>query len=111
MKPYYDMWTSVDIWVGTHVFNVPGLGTAQFLPGSETVLEYFRWFTLLVLAGLTMLVWSLLDRQRTNYKELHDWTRIMVRYQLAMSLFAYGFMKVFPVQFQALGEFSRSGVL
>ncbi len=121
LKPYFDMWTAVDIWVGTHVFKVPGLGTAHFIPGSETVLEYFHWFTLLVLAGLTTLVWSLLDRRRTNYKELHDWTRILVRYQLAMSLFSYGFMKVFPVQFQTFyglarlmepfGEFSRSGVL
>ncbi|HKV92129.1 MAG TPA: DoxX family protein, partial [Candidatus Angelobacter sp.] len=68
----------------------------------------------------TTVVWSLLDRSRENYAELHKWFRLFVRFALAGTLIAYGFVKVIPTQMsyptltrlvQPFGTFSPMGVL
>jgi hypothetical protein len=61
-----------------------------------------------------------LDRRSADYRALHGWLRLLVRYTLAFNLFAYEFAKVFPLQFQPAnfsrlveqyGQFSPMGVL
>ena len=44
-------------------------------------------------------MWSLLDFRRTDYRRLHFYLRIYIRYALSFTLFGYGFAKVFPTQF------------
>jgi len=88
--------------------------------GGEDSLAYTRNLLLVGVALAASLLWSILDRRRTDYRELHGWLRILVRYTLALTLFSYGIQKVIPVQFQPasltrlmepFGEFSPSGVL
>jgi len=66
------------------------------------------------------LIWSILDRRRPDYRTLHGWLRLLVRYTLAFTLFGYGFAKIFPLQFsppgfarlvEPYGEFSPMGAL
>jgi uncharacterized membrane protein YphA (DoxX/SURF4 family) len=73
-----------------------------------------------VVALAATAVWSVANRRGPNYRTLHAWLRLLVRYTLACTLFAYGFAKVVPLQFQAprlakliepYGEFSPMGVL
>jgi hypothetical protein len=75
---------------------------------------------MVVLAAAATIVWSILDQKRANYRTFHAWLRIWVRYTLAMTMFGYGFAKVFPLQFsppslirllEPLNEFSPMGVL
>ena len=49
------------------------------------------------------LIWGALDRGRTNLRQLDRWFRIYLRLFLATVLFSYGWAKVLPVQFPALG--------
>jgi uncharacterized membrane protein YphA (DoxX/SURF4 family) len=74
----------------------------------------------LVIALVGTVVWSILDRRRTRYRELHSWVRLLVRYALALILVSYGFSKLFPQQYVPLsfarliepyGEFSPMGAL
>ena len=52
---------------------------------------------LLIATGIAI-VWSVIDRKRTNYTVLYYWFRVVLRYKLAIVIFFYGFIKVFPQQ-------------
>jgi uncharacterized membrane protein YphA (DoxX/SURF4 family) len=120
-KPYADFCHFIAQWVATHVFHITGRAATFFRTGSgDTTLQYILALLYLVVALVATLVWSILDRRRPNYRTLHDWLRLLVRYTLAFTLFGYGFAKVFPLQFQPpqlgklvepYGEFSPMGVL
>jgi uncharacterized membrane protein YphA (DoxX/SURF4 family) len=120
-KPYNDLWHAICPWVGSHWFHLSGRPITYFDTGSgDTTLSYIQNFLILLLAAAAALLWSLLDHQRPNYTRLESWLRLLVRYTLAFTLFAYGILKVFPLQFRApgfgkliehYGDFSPMGAL
>ena len=52
----------------------------------------------MTIAAVVCLVWSVLDRKRTNYERLAYWLRLTVRYYLATFLLSYGIIKLFGLQ-------------
>ena len=91
----------VIFWTGTHIFHVNARLTAFWGGNSGTADDMFAWvmaFCLLVIATAATVVWSLLDRSRENYAEVHKWFRLFLRFALAGQLLAYGFVKVFVLQ-------------
>jgi uncharacterized membrane protein YphA (DoxX/SURF4 family) len=99
---YAGAWRQLVPWVAIHVFHLSGSGTV-YSPNNgsgDSTLDYVHHFCYLAIAALAAVVWSILDRKRLNYREAHAWLRIWVRYALALTLFSYGFAKIFPVQFQ-----------
>jgi hypothetical protein len=86
----------------------------------DTTLDYIENLCMLVVAVVATLLWSLFDFKRKDYRRLHFYLRVYVRYALSFTLFGYGFAKVFPSQFifptlsrlvEPLGEFSPMGLL
>ena len=110
-------------WTGAHIFHVNASLTAFWGGNSATADDMFAWvtaFCLLVSATAATVIWSLLDRSRKNYAELHKWFRLFLRFALAGQLLAYGFVKVFLLQMsypsltrllQPFGTFSPMGML
>ena len=119
--PYAKLWHAIVPWVAIHVFGVTGRAATYFPTGSgDTTLDYILNLLFVVIAAAATLLWTVLDRPRRDYRALDGWLRLLVRYTLAFTLFAYGFAKVFPLQFQPArfgrliepyGEFSPMGVL
>jgi hypothetical protein len=111
----------VIFWTAAHIFHVNA--PLSFGSNSASGDGMFGWvmtFCLLVIATAATVVWSLLDRSRENYAELHKWFRLFVRFALAGRMIAYGFAKVFVVQMrypsltrlvQPFGTLSPYGVL
>ena len=56
---------------------------------------------MLIVAVVATVLWSVFDRRRENYVELHKWFRLFVRFALASAMFEYGMTKVIPTQFPA----------
>jgi uncharacterized membrane protein YphA (DoxX/SURF4 family) len=118
---YGGLWHKLVPWVAIHVFHLGGKATTYFLTGSgDTTLDYIENLLFVVFALVATVVWSLADRKRKDYRTLHGWLRLAVRYTLAFTMFTYGFAKVFPLQFrppgfqkllEPYGEFSPMGVL
>jgi hypothetical protein len=110
-------------WIAAHIFHVNAPLSVFFEGNSGTSDDMFGWvmtFCLLVIATAATVVWSLLDRSRENYAELHKWFRIFVRFALAGTMIGYGFVKVIPTQMsypsltrllQPFGTLSPMGVL
>jgi uncharacterized membrane protein YphA (DoxX/SURF4 family) len=110
-------------WTAAHIFHVNAPLSAFWGSNSASADCMFGWvtaFCLLVIATAATVVWSLLDRSRENYAELHKWFRLVVRIALAGQMIAYGTAKVIPVQMpypsltrllQPVGTLSPMGVL
>jgi uncharacterized membrane protein YphA (DoxX/SURF4 family) len=73
-----------------------------------------------VTALVACLLWTVIDRKRTSYQTLAVLFDTTLRFYLAATLFTYGFIKVFPLQFpapgadrlaQSYGESSPMGLL
>src|SRR5258706_2329521 len=121
-QPYVKMWRAFVPWVATHVFRLSGPATVYPpVNGSgDSTLDYVQNFCFLVIALIAALAWSVLDRNRPNYQRMNYWVRLWVRYSLAVTMFSYGFAKVFPLQFrppflarliEPYGESSPMGIL
>ncbi|MFZ1009739.1 MAG: hypothetical protein WAN65_23070, partial [Candidatus Sulfotelmatobacter sp.] len=109
-------------WTAAHIFHV-NAPLCAFGGNSGSADCMFGWvtaFCLLMIATAATVVWSLLDRSRENYAELHKWFRLFVRFALAGTMIGYGLVKIIPVQMpypplsrllQPFGTFSPMGVL
>ena len=122
LRPVYqDVWRAICPWIAIHIFHLSGKATTYVPTGSaDTTLAYIQNLCYLALAGIVTIVWSVVDRKRTNYTALHDWLRVLVRYTLAVAMFTYGIGKILPLQFGSIGigtliepygQFSPMGVL
>jgi hypothetical protein len=64
------------------------------------------YFTIAVVAVVGGIIWSALDRKRTNYQTLYYWLTAFVRYYLAFTLFIFALEKFFKMQFPDLGFYT-----
>lgn len=83
-------------WVGDHVFNTE---TPLETNGSgDQAAIWVLVFMMLVVALVSTVVWSLLDRRRLEYATLWRWFLVFIRLCLAGQMFWYGFTKAIPSQ-------------
>ena len=111
-------WESLVKWVGREGF---GVNITVMPAGSgDTTFNYVELACWVFIAAMVTLVWSLLDRKRAGYDELHGWLRSAVRAYLGLAMLAYGINKLVPIQFgslrlaemlQPIGEQSPMGLL
>ena len=114
-------WHALTPSVAIHIFHLRGAVTQYHPTGSgDTTLDYTLVFCFATIAAIAALIWSFLDRRRPDYRILYAWLRLLVRFTLAFTLLAYGFAKVYPLQFRSLslstltenyGESSPMGLL
>jgi uncharacterized membrane protein YphA (DoxX/SURF4 family) len=93
----------LSIWVGRHVFHLSGDAALPHVTGSgDTALAWIGCLVALVVALVVCAVWSAVSEiraRRTEYRTLYAWLRLGLRFLLASTLLAYGFSKVFDLQF------------
>jgi hypothetical protein len=116
--PYYELWNRAIPWIGKQLFH---LKITDFPNGSgDTTFNYVQIFVFAAIASAAALVWSVLDRRRTQYTRLYGWLRIYVRFSLATAMISYGAVKVIKSQFpsptldrlvQPIGDLSPMGLL
>jgi hypothetical protein len=77
-------------------------------------------FSLAVLTAAVTLVWTVLDRRRTEYTRLHTWFLVFIRLCLGGQMLFYGMAKLIPTQMpepplsallQRFGELSPASLL
>jgi hypothetical protein len=90
----------ITTWCATHLFSVtsPLVYTGN---SGDTTFYWVQTFWLLAVSVLVVVVWSDVDRRRTEYVALHKWFRLFVRLALAAQMFDYGMAKIIPTQFPA----------
>ena len=64
----------------------------------DTSWAWTQLWLYLSLAAVGCVVWSVLDRKRTQYERLAFWLRMVVRYYIAAAALSYGIIKLFLLQ-------------
>src|SRR5215203_675393 len=117
-KPYQDLWDWLVPWVGKHLL---GLSIRIRTSGSgDKIYNYVQLLCFLIIAVAVTVVWTALDRKRTEYTRLYEGLRTYIRFALAAAMLLYGAYKVIPSQFakpfpgqliEPFGESSPMGLL
>lgn len=98
--PGYDkMWYAAVPWIAKHILGMSKTITIFPNGSGDTTFNYVQLLVFAVIAAVATIIWTALDRKRAEYRTLHEWLRIYVRYALAFTMLAYGMDKVVKLQF------------
>jgi uncharacterized membrane protein YphA (DoxX/SURF4 family) len=87
-------------WVGRQVFGVD----AALHPDSGSGDQAAIWvlvFSILVVALVAAVVWTVVDRRRSDYTRLSPWFLVFLRLCVGGQMLFYGFAKLIPTQMPA----------
>ncbi|CAN5616642.1 hypothetical protein BH10BAC2_BH10BAC2_06480 [soil metagenome] len=86
-------------WIGKNILHL-STDITVFTNGSgDTTYDFVVVFFTAIIASAGCIIWTLLDRDRKNYNNLHYWLTAIMRYYLAFTMFSYGFVKIYKLQF------------
>ena len=117
---YGNLWHPVVAWVASHVFRITSAVSVAETGSGDRTYDWILLSVFLTMSITAALVWSLLDRKRTDYKKLDQWLRLYIRLALACWMMTYGGYKIVPAQFpppllmrliQPYGESTPMGLL
>jgi len=94
-------------WIGKNLFHISYTIVSPYDgQHNDRTYIYLLYFTMAVVAALGTIVWTALDRKRTNYETLYYWLTAIVRYYIAFALFIFALEKFFKTQFPDLGFYA-----
>lgn len=100
LSPWVDQfWQWLSLWTAENIFNITKELPLSGRGSGDTTLNYIRVFNHLVLAVGATVIWSVLDRKRTDYRTLFRYQIVYLRYFTAFILLSYGIVKIIPTQF------------
>lgn len=114
-----DYWFKLIQWTGKYLLHIPYEITVRPNGSGDTTYNYVELLLNLTIALLTVVIWLLIDLRRESYRQLYDWSLVLVRYYLYFTMLQYGFFKVIQLQFpfpsqgellQPLGDSSPMGL-
>jgi uncharacterized membrane protein YphA (DoxX/SURF4 family) len=98
---YQFLWHHFVPWVGKHLLHLRHEIT-NFSNGSgDTTYDYVLFLCYLALALAAAVLWSFLDRSRSDYRKIHQWLRLYIRLSVGAALLSYGAAKIFQQQFHS----------
>jgi hypothetical protein len=102
-KPYYNLIDWLIPLVGKKWFHLTAhVSFPTFDKVDDSYYGLVFMYFILILSALGTVIWSVIDRRTKNHERLFQFLKLYLRYFLAAYLFGYGFIKVFPSQFQAI---------
>ncbi|MES2795779.1 MAG: hypothetical protein V4683_07435 [Bacteroidota bacterium] len=94
-------------WTGKYIFHVSYTIISPYdAQHNDRTYIYLLYFIFAMVAILGTIIWSALDRKRTNYETLYYWLTTIIRYYLAFTLFLFALEKFFKMQFPDLGLYT-----
>jgi hypothetical protein len=92
---------ALTLWWGVKALHLTGIAATWHKDGSgDTLLNFLLCGTFLAVAFVGTVLWSMLDRRRSNYRVLYAWLRFFVRLNVGIGMLQYGFYKLYPIQMQ-----------
>jgi len=107
-------------WTAAHVFHVTSQYSKVLTGSGDKTVDWIHAFLLLVFSAAAAIVWSLIDRRRTQHASLHKWFHLFLRFAAGTTMVSYGMAKAVPLQMpsppltrllEPFGNFSPMGVL
>jgi hypothetical protein len=87
------------VWLGKNVLKLP-YDIVHFTYGSgDTTYDYVLVLCCFVIAVLSTIVWSIVDKNSESYPKLYYWLTVILRFYVGLMLINYGLIKIFKIQF------------
>lgn len=86
-------------WLGANVYGITDEVSIKLTGSGDTLFDYLVVLTSFIVAVLATILWSILDRRRSQYVKLYYWLTVSVRYYVGLMLISYGMVKVIQLQF------------
>lgn len=87
------------VWIAKNILHLSYPVTVFTNGSGDTTYDYVVVFFIAVTSLIASVVWSAFDRRTRSYNKLFYWLSVIVRYYVAITMFTYGFVKVFKLQF------------
>jgi hypothetical protein len=119
LRPYVSAKRALVRAAGSYVFHAGATGPISSA-SSDSTSAYIEIFCWLAIAAAVAIVWTVIDKGRSNDERLARGLRVYVRLCLACSMISYGSLKVIKAQFpdpsldrllQPFGDASPMGLL
>lgn len=95
---YNDLLYKFIPWVGKIAFGITEVSTGPNGSG-DTTYDYLLMFTIALVALLSTILWSVLDRKSKHYVKMYYWLTLAIRMYVGLMLISYGMVKVIQLQF------------
>jgi hypothetical protein len=116
---YNDLITWVVGFFGNSILGLENEITNSVTGSGDRLFDYLQALLFFSIAIIGAIIWTLIDKNKRDYRKLNLWFWVYLRYSLAAIMIGYGLAKVFPLQFPApifsrlisnLGEMSPMGL-
>lgn len=95
-------------WIGKNILHIQYEIRLHASGSGDSTYDYLVLLAIAMLAFIGTIVWSTLDRNRSNYEMLYYWLTVAIRYYVGLTLFNYGIIKVIKLQFESPGLYRLS---
>jgi len=85
-------------WLDNHIFHTGFLPERHTIHFSDTHFGVVLFLTIFIIAAITCVVWTLLDRKRLNYNRFYYWFSNYLAYYIFLAMLTYAVFKIIPVQ-------------
>lgn len=118
--PLDPLWRSVTPYVAANLLGVKAPLSFVQTGSGDTTAAYVRFSTMVVLALIITVGWTVAHRRATAYPRAARWWTVVTRYFLAITMLGYGMAKIIPTQFmmpsldqllRTYGESSPMGIV
>ena len=96
---YIPLFHKLMVWIAKNILHLSYPLTVFTNGSGDTTYDYVVVFFIAIAAVAASLVWSLADRKTKSYNKLYYWLCVIIRYYVAITMFSYGFVKIFKLQF------------
>jgi uncharacterized membrane protein YphA (DoxX/SURF4 family) len=95
---YSSLYYNAVIWLQNNVLHNRVAPPRSPTGSGDTIDDYVILASIVVIALVGSMLWSVLDRKRPHYMRLSQWLRVGLRYYLGVQLLSYGSAKIFASQ-------------
>ena len=117
---YNDFWVWLTNITGNYILGLDQKLEIKYTGSGDKLYDWVHNLTILLISVIVTIIWSVLDRKRTNYEKLNNWFMLFLSYYLVYFMLIYGIIKIFYLQFlppnlerlfQTLGQISPMRLL
>jgi hypothetical protein len=77
------------LWIGTHLLGVAPPTSRPTTGTGDTLFGWIQTFSLLLIATVATVIWSVIARRRTEHARLFAWFRLFLRIAVGVTFLAY----------------------
>jgi hypothetical protein len=85
-------------WLDDHIFHIGYLPRQHAVDFSDTHFGVVLFLTIFIIALVSCVMWSLIDRRRSGYNRLYYWFSNYLAYYIFLAMITYAVYKIIPIQ-------------